>query len=436
MIRDVKDRYRVRSAGRRNEDRAIRRQLDRFKALSLMGKAITSEIRLNPLFLLINQKTNEIMNVERSSVFLHDEKTDELWSFVATGMAENEIRIPSHQGIAGWVFRNRAPLRINDVYNDQRFLAEVDTRSGFTTRQILCIPLINRKNKCIGVIQALNPETGEFSREDEGFLEAIGDHVAIALENASLFHEVKTYSEKLKNALVLNESLERLKRHLTKFVPRSVVDMAEKRPDTLDQGKVPMDVSVLFVDVEGFSRLTETYEQELVNHMIETHFSAYLNCVYTHGGEVNETSGDGVMVIFRADADEDHAFSAVKAGLEIISENRRLNREFGYPWGDVGLHLGISSGQGHVGTTRMKSAVGERWTYTASGLVTVLAARIGAQSSASKLYVGDETHDRLKGRCHSAYVGQRELKNVSRSMEIFRVTAIKERVDMDKASVA
>ena len=129
--------------------------------------------------------------------------------------------------------------------------------------------MINRENKCIGVLQTLNSRAGGFSGDDESFLEAIAGYVAIALENAKLYHDVKVYAQDLKKALLLNESLEKLKRHLTKFVPQSVVTMAEKEPEALDRGKVPMAVSVLFVDVMGFSRITENYDQELVNHMIE-----------------------------------------------------------------------------------------------------------------------------------------------------------------------
>lgn len=413
-----------RTIGRRMEDIRIRRHIQRFKSLFVLGQSITSEIRLNILFLLINEKTNQILKAKRSTVFLYDNKTDELWSFVATGMGKGEIRISADTGIAGWVFRNRQSALINDVYEDPRFFKAIDDQSGFKTENIVCIPLFNRDNKCIGVLQALNSKAGQFTREDERFLEAISGYVAIALENAKLYHDVKVYAEDLKKALILNESLEKLKHHLKKFVPQSVVAMAEQEPDALDRGKVIMDVSVLFVDVIGFSRITENYDQELVNHMIETHFSAYLGCVHSNGGEVNETSGDGVMVIFRADADDNHAMSAIRSGLEIIHENQRLNEKFKYPWGRVGIHLGISSGEGHVGTTRMSSAAGERWTYTASGLVTVLAARIGSISKDSKLYVSDNTYAEVKDLCDVEMVGKRELKNVSRKVTVYWVKGL------------
>jgi len=411
----------TRSVGRRLEDNRIRRQIERFESLFLLGQTITSEMRLNRLFLLINQKTNEIMKARRSTVFLYDENEDTLWSFVATGMKEGQIRIPADTGVAGWVFKHKASALINDVYKDPRFYRGVDENSGFKTRSMLCIPLINRHDTCIGVLQVLNARAGKFTAEDELFLNAISHYVAIALENAKLYHDTKVYAEDLKKALILNESLEKLKRHLTKFVPPSVVSMAEQAPESLGCGKTPMAVSILFVDVAGFSIMTEKYDQEMVNHMIETHFSAYLSCVAANGGEVNETSGDGVMVIFKADLPGNHADAAVKSGLSIIEENRRLNAEFNYPWGPVDLHMGISSGRAHVGTTRMKGIAGERWTYTASGIVTVLASRIGALSETSRLFISGATHRKIADCYDCQSLGKKKLKNVSRAVEVYWV---------------
>ncbi|MBU3953364.1 MAG: GAF domain-containing protein [Proteobacteria bacterium] len=420
MTMDSKDKkQKNRAVVRRREDLQARWHMDRFKALFVLGKTITSEICLNDLFLLINEKTNQIMKTERSTVFLFDEKTDALWSFVATGMGKNEIRMAADKGIAGWVFQNQKTVLSNHAYSDPRFNQSIDAASGFLTKNILAIPLMNRGNECIGVLQVLNSLSGKFSKADEAFLNAISDYVAIALENAKLYRDVKIYAEDLKKAIILNESLKKLKDQLTKFVPPSVAQLAEQAPEKLDKAKIPMEVSVLFVDVAGFSRITEAYDQELVNHMIENHFSSYLSCVQKYGGEVNETSGDGVMVIFKSDTVANHERQAVRAGLEIAKENKRMNQLFDYPWGEVTLHIGISSGQGYVGTTRMKSSVGERWTYTASGLVTVLASRIGSVSENSNLYVGTDTYHKVDRLCVSECIGSLKLKNVSKEMIIY-----------------
>ena len=415
-----------RSIGRRNEDFLTRNQVQQYKKIYNVGQIITSEMNMAVLFELIIENTNQIMGTERSSVFLYDEKTAELWSLVATGMKKNEIRIPSDFGIAGKVFQSKAPLIINDAYHDPRFYSEVDKKSGFITKNIICIPLINREGNSIGSLQALNKNSGDFTHKDIELLESISYYVAIALENSKLYEDVKNYTEELKNTLIHIETLEKVKSQLSKFVPSSVAKLAEQDPDKLTLDKIPMDVTILFIDIQGFSKITEEFEQRLVNDMVESHFSRYLECIDRHGGEVNETAGDGLMVIFKDGPLESHARKAVAAGLEIVSENKRSNDEISYPWGEVTLHIGINSGNALVGSTKMKSLTGERWTYTASGLVTVLAARIGAMSSESRLFVGPETYQYVEHSCDCDFIGLQQVKNVKDPIPIYWVKNMKD----------
>jgi len=323
--------YIKRGIGRRQEDFILRDQNHQYKQLLNVGQIITSEMNMDLLFQIIMDQTNQIMSTERSTVFLFDKVPNELWSFVATGMGKNEIRIQADSGVAGWVLKSKTPLIINEPYNDPRFYSEVDKRSGFITQNILCIPIINRRGDCIGVLQALNKESGDFTDEDIELLDSISHYVAIALENSKLYEEVKNYSEELKSTLNHIETLERVKNQLTKFVPSSVAKLAEQDPDQLTNEKIPMYVTILFIDIQGFSKITEGFDQRVVNDMVECHFSRYLECIKRHGGEVNETSGDGLMVIFNEGSLESHAKGAVAAGLEIVSENSRLNDELSYP---------------------------------------------------------------------------------------------------------
>ena len=413
-----------RSIGRRIEDTVVRNRNNRFQKLYNIGQTITSEINMEALFGLVMDQTNKIMNTERSTLFLYDNYTEELWSLVATGMNKNEIRIKNDSGLAGWVFQNKEQLIVNDTYEDSRFNMDVDRRTGYRTKNILCVPVINRAEKCIGTLEVLNRHTGNFVEEDAEFLKSISDYVAIAVENARLYDDIRIYTEKLESIILITEKLKRAKAHLTKFVPASVAQMLDQDPEKLLREKIPMDVSILFIDIQGFSGLMESFDQQLVNDMVEAHFSNYLLCVDKHGGELNETSGDGLMIMFKSDALDNHAREAVAAGLEIAEENRRLNQELSYPWGDVHLHVGVNSGEAYVGTTRMKSITGDRLTYTASGYVTVLAARIGQLSENNRLYIGPETYSIIKDSSSCDFIGNCQLKNLSDPIAIYYVKSI------------
>lgn len=174
------------------EDQLIQNQLKRYHKAFHVGQMITSEMDKDRLFEVIINQANEAMETERSTVFLYDEENDELWSLVAVGMKKQEIRIPADYGVAGWVFQHRSPVVANDAYKDPRFYAKVDETSGFRTKNILCIPLINWNRTCIGALQSLNKISGDFTEEDKALLFAISNFVTIALENMKVYEELKS----------------------------------------------------------------------------------------------------------------------------------------------------------------------------------------------------------------------------------------------------
>ena len=161
---------------------------------------ITSELDLGALLQRVMGEATRMLSAERSTLFLNDEKTSELFSRVAQGAKQGEIRLPNHLGIAGAVFTTGKTISIPHAYADLRFNPSFDRQTGFFTRSILCTPVVNKQGKTIGVTQVLNKRSGPFTAEDESRLKAFTGQVAIALENAKLFDDV----QKIKN---YNESM-------------------------------------------------------------------------------------------------------------------------------------------------------------------------------------------------------------------------------------
>ena len=169
----------------------------------IMG-AISTEISLDVLLAKIMKGATELLAAERSTLFLYDDKTEELWSMVAEGAGSREIRVPAGAGIAGAVVESGEALNIPDAYADSRFNPDVDRGTGFKTRSILCIPIVNARSELIGVTQVLNKLDGKFTSDDERRLRAFAAQVAVALENAELFDEVlrlKNYNEGILKSL-------------------------------------------------------------------------------------------------------------------------------------------------------------------------------------------------------------------------------------------
>ena len=159
---------------------------------------MTSDIKLGSLLQKVMSEATRMLNAERSTLFLHEEKTDELWSEVGQGLESMQIRLPSNVGIAGAVFKSGKTINIPYAYADMRFNPAFDKQTGYFTRSILCVPVVNKHGKTIGVTQVLNKHGGPFTNEDEARLRAFTAQVSIALENAKLFADVqamKNYNE-------------------------------------------------------------------------------------------------------------------------------------------------------------------------------------------------------------------------------------------------
>jgi len=170
---------------------------------------VTAEIKLGSLLQRVMGEATRMLNAERSTLFLNDDKTNELWSEVGQGLESMQIRLPNHLGIAGAVFTSGKSINIPYAYADLRFNPEFDKKTGFFTRSILCVPIINKHGKTIGATQVLNRRGGPFTSDDESRLRAFTAQISIALENAKLFADVqamKNYNdamlESMSNGLI------------------------------------------------------------------------------------------------------------------------------------------------------------------------------------------------------------------------------------------
>ncbi|MBV8091143.1 MAG: GAF domain-containing protein, partial [Alphaproteobacteria bacterium] len=181
-------------------DRARREELE----LLAITEAISSELHLDTLLTRIVAAATQLLHAERTTLFIYDPSKDELWSRVAEGNEQREIRIPANAGIAGAAFVSGDVLNIPDAYADRRFNREIDRRSGFRTRNLLNVPVIDRAGERLGVVQVLNKRGGEFTHVDIRRLKAFSSGIAVALENAHLFSDVlalKNYNESILKSL-------------------------------------------------------------------------------------------------------------------------------------------------------------------------------------------------------------------------------------------
>ncbi|MFN0253580.1 MAG: GAF domain-containing protein [Kofleriaceae bacterium] len=189
----------------------LQREQKKVALVQEVSRALTETGDLDTLLALIMAKVTELMEADRSTLYLLSEDGQQLWSKVTDGGERVEIRLQVGDGIAGWVAQTREIVNIPDAYADQRFSPAVDLKSGYRTHTILTVPMLGAMGGVVGVLQVLNKQAGPFKRADEELLTALAAQAAIAIENARLYHSLVAQNQELSRA---RRDLERRGREL------------------------------------------------------------------------------------------------------------------------------------------------------------------------------------------------------------------------------
>jgi len=190
---------------------ALVREQKKVALVQEVSRALSEAGDLDALLTLIMAKVTELMDADRSTLYLVTEDGRWLWSKVVQGDERVEIRLEVGEGIAGWVAETREIVNIPDAYADQRFQPAVDLKSGYRTRSILSVPMLGALGGLVGVLQVLNKQDGPFTQPDEELLMALASQAAIAIENARLYHSLVSQNQELQRA---RRDLERKTREL------------------------------------------------------------------------------------------------------------------------------------------------------------------------------------------------------------------------------
>jgi putative nucleotidyltransferase with HDIG domain len=162
--------------------------------LTVLSRILNSTLEHRTVRRRAMQAATELMQAEVGSLLLIDEETNRLYFEVALGDKEETVKtfhLEMGEGIAGWVAQHGDPLIVHDAQNDPRFFSEVDKKSKFTTKNVICVP-VKVKEKTIGVLEAINKlGGGNFSEDDLTIFQSLADQVAVALDNARLLGEIE-----------------------------------------------------------------------------------------------------------------------------------------------------------------------------------------------------------------------------------------------------
>jgi HD-GYP domain-containing protein (c-di-GMP phosphodiesterase class II) len=184
------------------ELRRARARCERLEILTRLSSLLNSSLDFEYVKKRAITAATELLGCETSSLLVKDDK-GKLFFEVALGEKGEivkQFQLNVGEGIAGWVAMHGEPLIVPDVKEDPRFFNEVDQAADFVTHNIICVPL-KVKEDIIGVIQGINKQEGEFTRDDLGLFQSLADQIAIALDNARLYGELNEMAMRLVEGL-------------------------------------------------------------------------------------------------------------------------------------------------------------------------------------------------------------------------------------------
>lgn len=406
-------------------NRVLERRLIELSGMIDVAKSIISVLDLNALLTGIMELSKKIVRAEASSLLIADHETKTLRFHVATGPVGKAISggtVEFGRGIAGYVGQTGESVLIPDAYEDSRFDPSYDRKTGFRTRSILTVPL-KTAERIIGVIQVMNKAGGaSFDQHDLEVFESFAGMASVSLQNANLFDQIKTMADDLRDALEKERWLSIEKEKMGAYIPKHVVDeISRNREEKLALGGKTVHATVLFSDIQGFTRLAETREPQRVISFLNEYMTAMAYVIESQGGIIDKFIGDGIMAIFLPGHEGDnHALRAVRAG---VGMQRRL-AELKEAWavsrpdlGDLQMRVGINTGEvvaGNIGSeTRMD--------YTVVGDNVNLASRVESNGRGREVHISEAVYLDVKDDVRTQSLGAISVKNREQAVQVYSV---------------
>jgi adenylate cyclase len=380
----------------------------REKKLSLLlevSKELSKQQELDRLLEKVVDFTFQIMNVDRVSILLVEDKSGELIPRISksrTGAASAAKHVP--QSIARKAVEERVAILSDNAAADERFKGKSILIQS--VRSAMCTPLMGSDQKVLGILYVDNlTATHSFADEDLEFLIAFGGLTAVAIENSQLSDRIR------REALVLSN----FQRY---FSPNIAAVIAQQQ----DAGQLPSQkrpVVVFFSDIRGFTPMSETMNPDDIARLLTEYFTEMVDLVFEHGGTLDKFMGDAIMALWGAPiAHEDDADRAMQCAIDQLDALEKMNEK----WKEqgrqpVGIGIGINFGEvfaGNIGSNR-------RLEYTVIGDAVNTASRLCSAAGPNQILISEAFYKSLKRPPKVEALEPIQVKGKSKAVAVYRV---------------
>lgn len=163
--------------------KTVKQHVDRLRATLELARSFAGEKETQRLLERIAEEAARLLASDRASIFIWDREQHQLIACPALGVESGRLYLPDHKGIVGDVLQSRKALIVDNAYQDPRFDQSVDKKSGYKTRNLLCVPLFDADQNCVGAFELINKIGGDFTAEDQIALEDFGVQASTAITN-------------------------------------------------------------------------------------------------------------------------------------------------------------------------------------------------------------------------------------------------------------
>ena len=220
---------------------------------------------------------------------------------------------------------------------------------------------------------------------------------------------------------VWSARLSRYRDYVHKFAPAAVAKEIDANPASPDLAAKDCDVSILFGDLAGYTRMAEQMERRQLDELINRIFSRFIDEIHRYEGTLLEIRGDELFVLFGDEDPARHVWKAANAALAISRAANALKEELSGAHPPMILNMGINSGVASVGMKSVEASSGSRWRYGASGTVVNIAARVRELARDGSILMSADAVARVPNDFVFEDMGEHALKNVKNPIRIYQL---------------
>jgi adenylate cyclase len=388
-------------------DRRTGRDRRQLRFLRLLGEISKTLVDVLPLAQVLSRVVDLVFDVvpaERTFLLLRDSADEAVTARVLRARDGSTPEASLSRTIVTKVMRERVAMLADDARYDSRLDGAGSIQAMVNIRSFMCAPLWNR-NEVIGVLYTDNPKQKRFTAEDLDVFAALANYAAVAIEQARIGEQLQKETQKR----------ERLQRYHSPAVVNKILGGSSTIDAEFEAQE--RDVTVMFIDLVGFTSRTEQMTPLEVAKMLNYFFSQMAEQIFEFDGTLDKFIGDAILAIFGAPlAQKDHADRAIQAALAMRESLAEMNKD--WPGNPLRMRIALNSGvalTGDIGSPRRRE-------FTVLGDVVNSCSRIESTvCKPDQIVCSRATLDRAKGSYDTKSLGTVSLRGRQAELEVFEI---------------